>query len=82
MPISVLKARDVLKWSIRLAVVALAIAPAGCSPEGAGSIKIEDPQAVRAKGEGLESKMPPKSAKQAKAIQIEEEAAKKNPKLR
>ncbi len=54
---------------------------AGCSPEGTGSIKIENPEAVRAKAEGA-GVAKPKTAKQAKAVEVEEDAAKKHPKLR
>jgi hypothetical protein len=64
-----------------VAVVPLAIILSGCGPEGAGSIKIEDPQAVRATVEGGGTSTKPLTAKQAKAKEIEAEAAKKNPKL-
>jgi len=65
-----------------MAVVPLAMILSGCGPEGAGSIKIEDPQAVRAKVEGGGTSTKPLTAKQAKAKELEAEAAKKNPKLR
>ncbi len=64
-----------------LAVLPLAMILSGCGPEGAGSIKIEDPQAVRSKVEGGAASTKPLTAKQAKAKEIEAEAAKKNPKL-
>jgi hypothetical protein len=55
---------------------------AGCAPEGAGTVKVGDPAAVRAKleGGGASSKKPV-SAKQAKALETEEAAKKKTPKL-
>jgi hypothetical protein len=81
MSVSVLKTRDVFRCSIPLAI-ALAIAPAGCSPEGAGSIKIDNPQAVRSKFDGPAESKAPAGSKQAKALEAEEEAAKKHPKLR
>jgi hypothetical protein len=58
------------------------MALAGCGPEGAGTIKIGNPAEVRAKAEGDTASIKPATKKQAKAIEIEEEAAKKNPKLR
>jgi hypothetical protein len=82
MPILVIKSMDVLKWSIGLAVVALAIAPAGCSPEGTGSIKIENPQTVREKFERPADSKAKAGSKQTKALEAEQEAAKKHPKLR
>ena len=60
----------------------LAASGAGCSPEGAGSIKIENPEAVRAKVAGPATSSGNETPKQAKAKAQEEEAAKKNPKLR
>jgi hypothetical protein len=66
----------------RLGVIGLAIACAGCSPEGAGSIKIDNPQAVRSKFDGGADRKAPADSKQAQALQLEEEAAKKNPKFR
>ena len=64
-----------------VAVVPLAMILSGCGPEGAGSIKIEDPQAVRATVEGGGASTKPMTAKEAKAKEAEAEAAKKNPKL-
>ncbi len=64
-----------------LAILSLVVTLEACSPEGAGTIKIENPEAVRAKAEGVGA-VKPKTAKQAKALEIEEAAAKKNPKLR
>jgi hypothetical protein len=55
---------------------------AGCGPEGAGTVKVGTPAEVRAKAEVGGGNIPAKTAKQAKALQLEEEAAKKNPKLR
>jgi hypothetical protein len=60
----------------------LAAFGAGCSPEGSGSIKIENPDAVRSKGTGPTPTSGNETPKQAKARALEEEAAKKNPKLR
>jgi hypothetical protein len=60
----------------------LGVFGAGCSPEGAGSIKIENPEAVRAKVAGPAESSGTVTPKQAKAKALEEEAAKKNPKLR
>ena len=62
--------------------VTLSVALAGCSPEGAGSIKIENPQAVRDKVAGPPVYKKPATEKQARALEAEEEAAKKHPKLR
>lgn len=60
----------------------LAATVTGCSPEGAGTIDVGKPEAVQAKAGGSEGIAKPKTDKQAKALQIEEEAVKKNPKLR
>jgi hypothetical protein len=76
------KAIHVFGWIGRLAAVALSVALTGCSPEGTGSIKIENPQAIREKFEGKTDATKAKSAKQAKAVEVEEAAAKKHPKLR
>ncbi len=56
---------------------------AGCSPEGTGSIKIENAEAVRSKfaPEGTDSGKP-LTTKQAAAKAAVEEAGKKNPKLK
>jgi hypothetical protein len=59
----------------------LAAFGAGCSPEGAGSIKIENPEAVRAKVAGPATSSGKETPKEAKAKALEAEAAKKNPKL-
>jgi hypothetical protein len=60
-------------------MVAIVIGLNGCSPEGAGTIKI-DPGARARLESGAESKKAP-TAKQAKAKALIEEAGKKNPKL-
>jgi hypothetical protein len=73
---------NVIRWGGRFALVTLAVALAGCSPEGTGSIKIADPQAVRDKFTGGAPTTKPANEKQAKALAAEEEAAKKHPKLR
>jgi hypothetical protein len=77
------------RWSRRvrsigmLITTTLALFAPGCTEEGAGSIHIADPQAVRAKGDGAATpSTKPATAKQAAALKAEEEAAKKNPKLR
>ena len=54
---------------------------AGCTQDGAESITIGDPQAVRAKVQGGLATKEPVSQKQAAALKSEEEAAKKHPKL-
>jgi hypothetical protein len=65
----------------RVAAATLLVGLAGCDSPGAGTIKIENPEAARSKFAGPAV---PKagSEKQAKAIEAEEEAAKKHPKLR
>jgi hypothetical protein len=73
---------NAIRWGGGIAAGALSVALAGCSPEGAGSIKIENPEAVREKVVGGPADKKPATAKQAKALQIEEEAAKKHGKLR
>jgi hypothetical protein len=70
-----------VRWFASLAIAPLAMLIAGCTQDGAGSIKVGDPQAVRAKAEGDLSSKKPASKKQAAALKSEEEAAKKNPKL-
>jgi hypothetical protein len=87
-----LEAANVTKYDIRCKFEvrwfgALAAAPlmwfaAGCTQDGTGSISVGDPQAVRAKAEGGLASQEPVSPKQAAALKIEEEAAKKNPKLK
>jgi hypothetical protein len=65
----------------RVAAATLLVGLAGCDSPGAGTIKIENPEAVRSRFTGpAVSKAG--SEKQAKAIAAEEEAAKKHPKLR
>jgi hypothetical protein len=65
----------------RVAAAILLVGLAGCDSPGAGTIKIENPEAVRSKFTGPAA---PKaeSEKQSKAIEAEKEAAKKHPKLR
>ena len=82
MLISIRNARDAVERSGRLAAALLVMALSGCSPEGAGTLEVSKPEAVQSKGAGGEAAAKPKTQKQAKALQIEEEAAKKNPKLR
>jgi hypothetical protein len=68
--------KDVLSWSGRLAVFLVATALAGCAPEGAGTIKVDRPESVRARlpGAGAQSKPDPK--KQRALLQDQEEAKK------
>ncbi len=69
-------------WFGGLAAAPLAILLAGCGPEGAGTIKVGNPAAIRGKLEaGGASSQKPVSAKQAKALENEEAAKKKTPKL-
>ena len=74
--------KNARRWGGRFAALTVSVALVGCGQEGAGTIKIENPQAVREKFEGGAAGKKPVSAKQAKALQAEEEAAKKHPKLR
>ena len=67
-------------WLGKCAAVPLAMLLVGCAPEGTGTIKV-DSQAVRAKAEGAAASTPA-NQKQAAALKAEQEAAKKNPKLR
>jgi hypothetical protein len=54
----------------------------GCAPEGTGTIKVGNPADVRAKAEASEApSKKPVSAKRAKALENEEAAKKKTPKL-
>jgi hypothetical protein len=60
----------------------LAVSGAGCSPEGAGSIKIENPDALRAKAAGIvKGSGKTLTKKEAEAKAIIEEDAKKHPKF-
>jgi hypothetical protein len=70
-------------WFAALAAAPLAMVLAGCSPEGTGTVKVGGPQEARSKLEGASGEGPktPTSAKQAKALETEKAAAKKNPKL-
>jgi hypothetical protein len=71
-----------VRWFGSLAAPPLAmLIIAGCTQDGAGSIKVGDPQSVRARAEGNLASKKPVSPKQAAALKSEEEAAKKNPKL-
>jgi hypothetical protein len=73
--------RRVVGW---LALAPLVLALAGCGPEGAGTIKIEDSQKARARAEGAaasSTNVPAKDAKGAKVQKTIEEAIKKHPKL-
>jgi hypothetical protein len=76
------KSTDIVWLGRRFAVLTLAVALAGCSPEGAGSIKIENPEAVRDKVAGGSAIRKPATPKEAKARELEDEAAKKHGKLR
>jgi len=74
------------KWMRPLLGVTLTIALlpglTGCSPEGTGTIKLEPGARERALNPGGDAAVKPANSKQASAKAIEEEAAKKNPKLR
>ena len=59
----------------------LAMLITGCTQDGGGSIKVGDPQSVRARAPGGLATKEPVSQKQAAALKAEDEAAKKNPKL-
>ena len=69
------------RWFSSLAAVPLAMLVTGCTQDGEGSIKVGDPQSLRAKAPGGLATKAPVSPKQAAALKAEEEAAKKNPKL-
>ena len=66
----------------KLAIASMAMTLPGCNPAGTGSVDVAKPEEVRAKREGEPASSKPLSVKQAKAQEIEAEAAKKNPKLR
>jgi hypothetical protein len=68
-------------WFTAIAAVPLATLGLGCSPDGTGTINIEDPQSVRAKAEGGNTADKPSTEKRAEALRIEAEAVKKHPKL-
>jgi hypothetical protein len=80
MSISIINATGVLRRSGCCAALSLALA--GCSPQGAGTMDVSKPDEIQAKVAGGEAAAKPQTEKQAKAVQIEQEAAKKNPKLR
>jgi hypothetical protein len=61
-------------------LIAVPLLP-GCSPEGTGSIKIDNPEAVRSKVAGPAGGSAKDTEKQAKAKALEAEAGKKHPKL-
>lgn len=72
----------VLKWSGRLAGAMFLVTLTGCSPDGAESIKIGDPNAVRSKYEGGGAGASKAGTeKPSRALELDAEAAKKNPKL-
>jgi hypothetical protein len=73
---------NAIRWGGGIAAGALSVALAGCNPEGAGSIKIENPEAVREKVAGPPVDKKAATPKQAKALELEAEAAKKHGKLR
>jgi len=54
---------------------------AGCGPEGAGTVDVGSPKDIRSKLDAGGASNKPLTAKQAKALQNEEAAAKKTPKL-
>jgi len=59
----------------------LATVLAGCGPEGAGTVKVGNPQDVRSKVEGDGTPKKRLTAKQAKVQGVVDEAIKKHPKL-
>jgi hypothetical protein len=71
--------RERRRWFELAAVLVLASIPAGCG-EG-GQVDVGSPKDVRAKLEGGGTPPAARTANQAKAIEAEEAAAKKNPKL-
>jgi hypothetical protein len=62
--------------------VSLALGLAGCNPGGTGTVEVSKPGAIQAKEGSGGSTVKPASEKQAKALEVEEQAAKKHPKLR
>ena len=70
-----------VRWFSSLAAMPLAMLVTGCTQDGGGSIKVGDPQSVRARAPGGLATKEPVSQKQAAALKAEDEAAKKNPKL-
>lgn len=77
-----IKPADAIRRGVLFAALTSSAALSGCSPEGSGTIKVENPQATRSKFGGDVAREKASTEKQAKALSIEEEAAKKNPKLR
>ena len=69
------------RWLIG-GLMAAALPAAACSSrEGAGTIDVGDPSVIRAKAEGGAPRKP-NSPNQAKALEDEEAAGKKHPKLK
>jgi hypothetical protein len=69
-------------WFAGLATAALVMFLAGCGPEGAGTVKVGNPADVRGQLEaGSAASNRRLSAKQVKALENEEAAKKKTPKL-
>jgi hypothetical protein len=62
-------------------LIAAAYPAAACSPYGTGNVDIGAPAEVRAKVEGSPTTAKGLSGSKAKALEIEEAAAKKHPKL-
>jgi hypothetical protein len=61
-------------------MAAVVVGVDGCSPEGTGTVKIDPGASARLESGAAASKKTP-TAKQAKAKELIEGAAKKNPKL-
>jgi hypothetical protein len=70
----------VRSWLGGLAATSLAIALAGCTPQGTGTVDVGSPGDVRSKLEGNKPSNKPRTAKEARALEGEA-AANKIPKL-
>ncbi len=68
-------------WFGKSSALVLGVVLVGCAPDGAGSIELDDPSAVRARAEGPGASAKAAAGKPAASPKGEEEAAKKNPKL-
>jgi hypothetical protein len=68
-------------WWRSAAAIPVAMLLFGCSPQGAGTVEVSDPQAIRAKMEGGAAPAKPTTEKEKKAIELEEAAKKSHPKL-
>ena len=75
--------RAIIKSGLLVLAVLASGVMVGCGADGEGTIKISDPAKLRAQAGGGAGTPPARkeSAKQAKARALDEEAAKKHPKL-